>query len=75
MHRCYDGTIRPEIFAQFVAGQHPSLQQAFFRCMMEVVRTMAGEDYPEDARNHAACELSRRIVASGAADGCYLAYL
>lgn len=75
MHRCYDGSVNPEKFAAGVIRQHPSLQQAFFRCMMAVVKAMARDDYQTDARNHAAHEIARRIVKSGAIDDCYLAYL
>lgn len=59
-------------FAQAFSTWHRTLQQTFFRTVVEVIKTAASDNYGFDPRNMATHELARRIVESGALDESYL---
>ncbi len=46
---------------EHIPPMHPTLQQAFCRTAVRILKVMAREDYP-DARNEASVALGKRIV-------------
>lgn len=62
----------PELFAQAFTRWHRTLQQKFFRVVVETIKVAASEDYMYDGRNKATPELAEKIVKTGALDHPYL---
>lgn len=62
----------PELFAQAFTTWHRTLQQKFFRIVVETIKVAASEDYMYDGRNKATHELAEKIVKTGALDHPYL---
>lgn len=62
----------PELFAQAFTTWHRTLQQKFFRVVVETIKVAASEDYMYDGRNKATHELAEKIVKTGALDHPYL---
>ena len=65
----------PKRFAACVPTMHRTLQQTFFRTIVEVIRKMASDDFSTDARNRESHEIAKKIIESGALDDCYLPFI
>jgi hypothetical protein len=58
------------IFIERMAGNHPTLQQAFMRLCLGFIRAMAEKSY-SDARNEASVRIAKAITGQQS-DGMYL---
>lgn len=59
-------------FAISTTNQHRTLQQKFFRMIVDTIRLYGSEDYHYDGRNEAAHKLAKKILESGVLDEAYL---
>lgn len=65
----------PKRFADSYTTWHRTLQQAFFRTIVAIIKIAASEEYGFDQRNQGTHEAAKRIVESGVLDETYLPFI
>lgn len=65
----------PQRFAQSFTTWHRTLQQEFFRTIVETIKVAASDEYRFDGRNEKTHELAKKIVDSGILDNAYLPFV
>ena len=66
---------KPKKFAESFTTWHRTLQQAFFRTIVAIIKIAASEEYGFDQRNQGTHEAAKRIVESGVLDEIYLPFI
>lgn len=65
----------PVKFVIAVMCYHRTLQQTYFRIVLESIKQFASSDYRYDLRNKGAHEAAKKIIESGALDDSYLPFI